>query len=231
MTLASFEEHSPRELARWAVAAAIVGGVHAATVAFFLGWQQPAEVGDDAEAMTVELAPIDSTPDAAASDAAPAPETMIERKAPPAPPQQKQTEAIERPPEEAPAQVTEPVAKTSEKVEAALPPAPRTAQQVRGGAPRVEPSWQTSLMRQLERHKRYPNEAQSRSEQGVVLLNFSLDRAGHVLARRIARSSGFADLDNEAMAMILRAAPLPPFPPSMPELRLDLVVPIRFALR
>ena len=43
----------------------------------------------------------------------------------------------------------------------------------------------------------YPSEAQSRSEEGIVLLSFSLDRTGHVLAHRIARSSGFADLDNE----------------------------------
>ncbi len=77
----------------------------------------------------------------------------------------------------------------------------------------------------------YPSEAQSRSEEGIVLLSFSLDRTGHVLAHRIARSSGFADLDNEVMAMILRAEPLPAFPPSMPQPQLDLTVPIRFSLR
>ena len=82
------------------------------------------------------------------------------------------------------------------------PPAPVTAQRVKGGAPKVEPSWQTNLMRQLQRFKRYPASAQSRKEEGVVLLSFSLDRSGHVLAHSIARSSGHADLDNEVMAMI-----------------------------
>jgi periplasmic protein TonB len=65
----------------------------------------------------------------------------------------------------------------------------------------------------------------------VVLLSFSLDRDGHVLARRIAKSSGYTELDNEVMAMLTRAEPLPPFPASMPEGRLDLTVPIRFSLR
>jgi protein TonB len=77
----------------------------------------------------------------------------------------------------------------------------------------------------------YPPEAQSRHEQGVVLLGFTLDRNGHVLAHNIARSSGYADLDNEVMAMIVRAQPLPPFPASMTQPRIDLTVPIRFSLR
>ncbi len=102
---------------------------------------------------------------------------------------------------------------------------------MKGGAPRVEPSWQTGLVRHLQQFKRYPSEAQSHGEQGVVLLGFSVDRTGHVLARHIVRSSGHPDLDDEVMAMIERAQPLPPFPPSMPEQKLDLTVPIRFSLR
>ena len=85
-------------------------------------------------------------------------------------------------------------------------------------------------MRHLQQYKRYPSEAQSRGDQGVVLLGFSVDRNGHVLSRRIVHSSGHADLDDEVMAMIDRAQPLPPFPRSMPEEKLDLTVPIRFSL-
>ena len=95
----------------------------------------------------------------------------------------------------------------------------------------VDPSWQTSLVQQLQSFKRYPASAQSRKEEGVVLLSFSLDRSGHVLAHSIARSSGHADLDNEVMAMIMRAEPLPPFPESMSQTQIDLTVPIRFSLR
>jgi protein TonB len=64
----------------------------------------------------------------------------------------------------------------------------------------------------------------------VVLLSFSLDRNGHVLAHHIARSSGYANLDNEVMDMIRRAEPLPAFPANMPQAQLDLTVPISFSL-
>jgi protein TonB len=234
LSLSWFEDEDPRDLMRWSVAAAVVLGIHTAAIACYLLWHEPAEdIGADASVVTVELAPIDSTPNALERDVAPAPETMIESKPVPQPQEEKPREElkVERPPDETPAIVPEPVAKPPEKVEEARPPAPITAQQVKGGAPRIEPSWQSSLVRQLQRNKRYPSEAQSRNEQGVVLLSFSLDRTGHVLAHSIARSSGFADLDNEVMAMILRAEPLPAFPASMPQPRLDLTVPIRFSLR
>jgi protein TonB len=87
------------------------------------------------------------------------------------------------------------------------------------------------LVRHLQQYKRYPSEAQSHGDEGVVLLGFSVDRTGHVLTRHIVRSSGHADLDDEVMAMIDRAQPLPPFPSTMPEPKLDLTVPIRFSLR
>ena len=64
-----------------------------------------------------------------------------------------------------------------------------------------------------------------------MLLRFSIDRNGHVLAHSIARSSGYPDLDEEVMAMIMRAEPLPAFPASMAQAQLDLTVPIRFSLR
>ena len=102
---------------------------------------------------------------------------------------------------------------------------------VKGGAPRIEPSWQTALVRHLQQYKRYPSDAQSRGEDGVVMLSFTVDRTGHVLARQIARSSGHRELDNEVMSMIERAQPLPPFPATMPQATLDLTVPIRFSLR
>jgi protein TonB len=229
------EDDSPRDLFRWALAGIIVLGLHAGAVGFYLFGHPPEEdIGDDAVVVTVELAPIDSTPDAEPRDVAPAPETMIESHAVPEPPKdQKPVEEtkVEMPPDTTPPALPQPVVKPPEKVEEARPPAPFTAQRVTGGAPRIEPSWQSSLVRQLQRYKRYPSEAQSRNEQGVVLLSFSLDRNGHVLAHRIARSSGFADLDNEVMAMIKRAEPLPPFPASMPQPQLDLTVPIRFSLR
>jgi periplasmic protein TonB len=233
-TLRWHEERSPHEFARWALAATLVIGIHTGLLIYFLKVHEPDVVGSDMDVVTVDLAPIDSTPDAVDNDLAPAPETMVESSPLPDLPkpqeQPKEEMKLERPPEEAPAEIPLPVEKPPEKVQNSPPPAPVTAQRVKGGAPKIEPSWQTSLMRQLQRFKQYPTSAQSRKEEGVVLLSFSLDRSGHVLAHSIARSSGHTDLDNEVMTMIMRAQPLPPFPSSMPQTRIELTVPIRFSL-
>ena len=108
--------------------------------------------------------------------------------------------------------------------------APVTAQKVKGGAPVIEPSWQTGLMRQLQRYKRYPASAHVHKEEGVVLLSFTLDRAGHVLAHSIARSSGYPDLDQSVDEM-MRGATLPPFPTGMSQREMQVSVTIRFSLR
>ena len=233
LVLPGYVTTSPRDLARWSIAGLVVMGVHAGVIAYLLRTHQPDEIGDSGAVVSVELAPIDSTPDAVEEDVAPAPETMVESQTVPDPPSEKPPDElmVEQPPDETPTPDPIPLPKQPEKVENMPPPAPRTAQQVKGGAPAIDPSWQASLVRQLQRFKRYPPEAQSRHEQGVVLLGFTLDRNGHVLAHNIARSSGYADLDEEVMAMILRAQPLPPFPANMTQPRIDLTVPIRFSLR
>ena len=233
LALLWYEDTSPRDLVRWAIAGLIVVGAHAGMIAYFLATHQPAEIGEFSDVVSVELAPIDSTPDAVEEDVVPAPETMVESQPVPDLPNEKPPDEItvEQPPDEALTLAPTPLEKQPEKVDDTPPPAPRTAQQVKGGAPAVDPSWQASLVRQIQRFKRYPPEAQSRHEQGVVLLGFTLDRNGHVLAHNIARSSGYADLDDEVMGMIMRAQPLPPFPASMTQPRIDLTVPIRFSLR
>jgi periplasmic protein TonB len=229
-----FDDEDPRAWRRWALAAAVVCFVHAALVGGYLLWRpQPDQIGDDSSVITIELAPIDSVADAKQLDVAPAPEEMVEQKAtPPQPIKQPDQPKVEEPPppETAPSDLALQEQKPPDKVEEQRPPAPATAAPIRGGAPRVEPSWESRLVRKLQQYKRYPGDAQSRGEQGTVLLAFSVDRDGHVLSRRIEQSSGHADLDNEVLAMIERAQPLPAFPPSMTQPQLSLTVPIRFSL-
>ena len=71
------DERNPRELARWAIAGAVVLCVHAAALIYLLTEHEPDIVGSNMDVVTVELAPIDSTPDAVEQDVAPAPETMV----------------------------------------------------------------------------------------------------------------------------------------------------------
>jgi protein TonB len=223
-----------RAMLRWAGAAVIVVSLHAALIAGYLVWHQPSEeIGDLTAVVTVDLAPIDSVADANQRDIAPGPEDMVEQKAVPEAEKRPDQPKIEEPPPPpaTTADVALPEPKPPEKVEEERPPAPRTTARVEGGAPRVAPSWQADLVRHLQQYKRYPSGAQGKREQGVVLLSFSVDRNGRVLAHRIVQSSGHADLDQEVMEMIVRAQPLPAFPPSMTQSELDLTVPIRFSLR
>jgi periplasmic protein TonB len=230
-----FGDETPRDLARWALAGALVAMVHAALLGSYLFWRTPDEViGDTNDNVSIELDPIDSTADAKLN-LAPAPEEMIEQKAtPPAPEKPLEPQKVTPPPPDPDvinADVPPPDVKPPEKVEEPKPPAPLTAAPTKGGAPHVERSWETLLMRKLQQFKRYPSGAQARGEEGVAMLAFSVDRDGRVLDRKIVRSSGHTDLDNEVLAMIERAQPLPAFPRSMGEAQLSLTVPIRFSLR
>jgi protein TonB len=93
------------------------------------------------------------------------------------------------------------------------------------------PNWTSQLVAKLERHKRYPSEAQSRGEHGVVRLAFSVDRGGRVHHARIVSSSGSSALDRETLTLVERAAPLPPPPADVPGSQIAVVVPIRYNIR
>ncbi len=202
-----FEDDNSRDLPRWSVAAAIVVAVHAAAVGGYMFWHQPeVEIGDDTPIISIELtAPEIDQQEQAKVDT-------------PTPPKQTSEDAIL------------PTEKPPEKVEQTSP-APRTTVRTEASAPRIDPSWQSQLLKHLQQFKNYPAAAREHGEQGVAMLAFTLDRDGKVLSRRIVKSSGHADLDAEVLAMIERAQPLPAFPVSMSEDQLALTVPIRFSLR
>ena len=218
LALPWFDDEDPRDLRRWAIAAAVVIGVHAAAIGAYVFLHQPDEIGDDTSPIAMDFAPADDTVDQ--PEMAPVPEE-----------QPKQFEEPPPPPEPSQAVIAPPDEPLPQPIEQPKPPAPAVPARVKGGALRVEPSWQTALVRHLQQYKRYPSDAQSRGDEGVVQLSFTVDRTGHVLSREIARSSGHRELDDEVMSMIERAQPLPPFPASMPQAKLDLTVPIRFSLQ
>jgi TonB family protein len=92
----------------------------------------------------------------------------------------------------------------------------------------VVPTWKSQIVARLEEHKRYPEEARSRREQGVAQVFFSIDRQGRVLESRVVRSSGANALDEEALALLKRAEPFPPPPQELAGDHVDLTIPIRF---
>lgn len=85
----------------------------------------------------------------------------------------------------------------------------------RGGRAGDPQNYFSRLVAWLDRYKDYPPEVKKRKQQGTVVLAFSIDRAGEVLAARIQTSSGYPLLDRAALAMLDRAAPLPPMPDSI----------------
>jgi periplasmic protein TonB len=232
MTLPWFEDEDPRDLRRWAIAAAVVLGVHLGGIGLYAYLHQPEEIGDDTSPLTIDLTPSDDTIDQ--PEVAPVPESQPKQVEQPPPPPPDTSEAVVEPQEPPPQPVQEirpPTPARPTPVQETRPPSPAVRPRVKGGAPRVAPSWETAVVRRLQQYKRYPSEAQARRVEGVVTLNFSVNRNGRVLAHEIVRSSGHPELDKEVVSMIERAQPLPPFPPSMPEDKLALTVPIRFSLR
>jgi periplasmic protein TonB len=63
---------------------------------------------------------------------------------------------------------------------------------------------------------------------GVATVQFLLDGRGRVTSARLARSSGVAAFDREALAMVRRASPFPPHPEGRAS---DYTIPVRFTER
>jgi len=93
------------------------------------------------------------------------------------------------------------------------------------------PTWKAQLLRHLEKHKRYPADAQRSRIEGVAYVLFTMTRDGRVLNARVERSAGNGALDREGLELLARAEPLPPLPPDQPGDTLRLLVPVQFFMR
>lgn len=125
---------------------------------------------------------------------------------------------------------TAPEPPAAEETNAAVDAPPSPPGPVPAPDPQAVSSWQSRLLAHLERHKRFPSQAQARRLRGTVLVAFSLDRSGLVVAQAVDTSSGHPALDAAALDMLARAQPLPPPPPEIPGTVLQLTVPVRFFL-
>ena len=62
-------------------------------------------------------------------------------------------------------------------------------------------------------------------------VQFTIDRMGSLIASRVVRSSGSSALDEEALAVLQRASPLPAPPAQVAGATFDLTLPIQFRIR
>lgn len=127
----------------------------------------------------------------------------------------------------APAPMTAAPPKVDSMAEAPATPSPGSAAAVA----RTQQRWERAIVSHLNRFKRYPDSARARGNQGSVTVNFTIDREGRVVAASIRHSSGSSALDDEGLAVLQRASPLPAPPAQMAGAKLDLTLPIQFRIR
>jgi protein TonB len=257
---AGFDLHDGSGVRRWGLSLLLVLGLHAIAALLLTPRQRPIEPSmAPPAAVMIDLAPLPpaTPPQPQARQPEPLPPPPVPEPPPPEPEPPPQPELALPPPEPVPPPhpaVTLPRPPPKPKhppkpkprpVEhappqmAAPPPLPPPA-----AAPRSAPAapssaaatsaranWQAQLMAWLSRHKRYPRPAQEQRQQGTAYLRFSLDRGGRVLAARLERSSGFPLLDEEVLALVHRAQPLPPPPVEVAGDRFELVVPVAFSIQ
>ena len=205
--------------------------------------EQPETVPPDETepAQTTEAEPVDQPrPDEVIPDVveAAAPEVVVPLPQPKPveepkekkPVQAKAKKPVEKPkpkPRKEKAEPAKTVATASAETKpAARAAAPKSAAGVSGVSPA---KWESRLTAWINRHKRYPSAAKSRRAQGNVNVTFTVDASGRVLSARVARSSGDADLDRAALA-VLQGATVPAPPPELGS-RVSRTAPFVFNLR
>ena len=94
---------------------------------------------------------------------------------------------------------------------------------------RSKATWEKALVSHLNRFKRYPDQARG-ARQGEVRVSFTIDRPGGSRAR-VVGSSGSPSLDEEALAVLQRASPLPAPPAQLPGASFDWTMPIQFKIK
>lgn len=171
----------------------------------------------------IKIPELPKLPDAAAVLAPPPPPPtprpkVVERKPPP-------KKVVER---RKPINQDKPPAERTSAPTAQAQDAPTAAAPSQGAssAPSVSPaSWRGTLLAHLNRYKRFPGGASP----GTVQVSFSIDRSGRVLSARLVSGSGDAALDEEAVAMIRRASPVPAPPAGLGGGTIALAVPVKFS--
>lgn len=88
--------------------------------------------------------------------------------------------------------------------------------------------FQRALMQHIARFERYPARSGRNRPEGTVQVAFVMRRDGRIADVWVKSSSGQVELDQEAVASLRRAEPLPPIPTDLPD-QLSVLAPISFA--
>jgi protein TonB len=240
MNALALHQPQPRGLARWLTAALAILALHAAIAAAVVWWYARMPVPPNIlPAIAVTLAPVDSSsPEVQDQDIAVGP-TMQQAEAalkeppkveekppdapvqPPSPPQEAEVTL----PRVEPKPVEEP--KPEQRPPAPETRAPQKTEHVGQFTQAGSDAYNALVFGHLQRFKRYPSAA--RGAQGTVVVRFVLNRAGAVIESAVTKSSGNDVLDREALEILRRASPFPPFPEAKPGPSDSYVAPVNFA--
>lgn len=227
-------------LARWAVAALAIVALHTAIVAAAVWWYARQPVAPTLiPAIAVTLAPVESSsPEIQDQDIAVGPTMQQAEAAPKEPPkvEEKPMEEVIQPPSppqeaEVTLPLLEPKQEEKPKPEE-RPPAPETrapqkTERIGQFTQAGSDAYNALLFGHLQRFKRYPSAAQG--ARGTVVVRFVLNRAGALIESAVTKSSGNDVLDREALEILRRANPFPPFPAAKPGAQDHYIAPVTFA--
>jgi protein TonB len=132
----------------------------------------------------------------------PPPKAVVQPKpqAPQPTPQVKPAPAMAEPAPALPVQPQQ-LPKPAEPPKAVEPPAPP---QPPRSNPAAESGYQARARADIDKQKRYPDEAQQLGMSGSVVVSYAIARDGHLLHAEIAQSSGFKLLDQAALQAVQR---------------------------
>jgi protein TonB len=222
---------------RWTIAGVAILAAHVGLVVSVALWYERESIEPNIiPAIAVSLAPVEAGspeiqnqdiavgPAMQQADAAPKEERKVEEKL---------VEQVVPPPPQQQAEVTLP--QKEEKVEKpepqTAPPAPETRaltknERVAEFSVAASNAYTALIFGHLQRFKRYPAGAHGAS--GTVTMRFDLNRAGEVVSSKVAKSSGNEILDQEALDLLRRASPFPPFPAAKPGTLDRFIAPVNF---
>lgn len=74
--------------------------------------------------------------------------------------------------------------------------------------------WRIKVARRIHEFQSYPDNVRQRGFEGTVQVSFTVDAAGAVVSKRVLKSSGDRELDQEGLDAVQRASPFPAPPPN-----------------
>lgn len=228
-----------RGFSRWTLAGVAILMMHAAAIGAIGYWytRNPIEP-NILPAIAVTLAPVEASsptiqdqdiavgPTMQQAEATPKEERKVEEKpleqvVQPPPPQQQADVTL--PQQEQKIEKPEPQPATPAPETRALPKNAHIGEFTEAGSN----AYNALVFGHLQRFKRYPKAAHGAS--GIVMVQFALNRAGEVISSEVSKSSGNGVLDREALDILRRASPFPPFPTAKPGTQDVYIAPVNFA--